>query len=77
MRLGSEVDDDLDLLFRRYALDELEVADVAFDEPDIKPIEVASVACIREQVERQGVVLRMALEPLANEVGADDGGPCP
>ena len=74
MRLGREVDDDVDALLREHALDELEVADVALDEPHVEPVEVAPVAGVGEQVERDDVVVGMALEPAADEVRADEAG---
>ena len=74
MRLGGEVDDDVDLLLRQHALDELEVADVALDEAHVEPIEVAPVAGVGEQVERHDVVVGVLLEPVADEVRADEAG---
>ena len=48
MRLGREVDDDLDLLLGEHALDEIEVGDVALDEPHVEPFEVARIAGVRQ-----------------------------
>ena len=43
-------------------------------EPDAQPVEVARVAGVRQLVERHDVVVRMALEPPADEVRADEAG---
>ena len=44
------------------------------DEPQAEPVEVAWVACVRELVERDDVIVRIPLEPPANEVRADEAG---
>ena len=48
--------------------------DVTLDEPHVEPVEVAPVAGVREQVERDHVVRRTALQPVAHEVRADEAG---
>ena len=72
VRLRREVDDDADLLLREQPLHELEVADVSLDEPHVEPVEVAPVAGVREQVERDHVVVRVTFGPVADEVRADE-----
>src|SRR5262249_41976154 len=74
--LGREVDDRVDLLVAQDALCELAVADVAFDEgePLLDVLEAGAVSGVREQVEDDDVVVRVALDPEADEVGADEPG---
>ncbi len=55
-------------------LHELEIADVALDETHREAFEVAPVAGVGEQVEREQVVFRVALGPVADEVRADEPG---
>ena len=48
---------------REHVAHEVEVADVALDERDaVEPVEVAAVARVREEVERDDVVVRRALD---------------
>ena len=76
VRLGSEVDDRVELLLAQHALGELAVADVSFDEDDpvVHVLEACSVARVGEQVEDDDVIVRVPLEPVADEVRADEPG---
>ena len=76
VRLGGEIDDGVDLLPLEQPLAELEVGDVALHELDLllDRGEAAPVACVREQVEHDDAVAGMPLEPVADEVGADEAG---
>src|SRR5205814_9237884 len=74
VRLGGEVDDDLDPLLAEQALDKLAVADVPLNEAHVQSVEVARVARVREEVERDDVVVRMPPEPPVDEVRADEAG---
>src|SRR5205823_10246877 len=73
VRLGGEVDDDVDLLVAQRLLDELEVADVAVNERNLIR-EAVAISGVREEVERDDVIVRPALEPVADEVRADEPG---
>ena len=76
MRLGGEVDDRVDSLVADDALGEVAVRDVPLDEDDaiLDVLEAGTVAGVREQVERDDVVVGMSVEPVADEVGADEAG---
>ena len=74
VRLGGEVDHRVDLLLGQQPLGRVEIADVADREPHAEAVEVARVAGVGELVERHHVIVRMALEPPADEVGADEPG---
>src|SRR5581483_8449641 len=74
VRLGGEVDDDLDLLLGEQPLAQLEVADVALDEANVEPVEVAPVAGVREQVEDDDAIAGLPLEVAPDEVRADEAG---
>ena len=77
MRLGREVHDDVDPLARKRLLRELDVADVALDEDDpvLDVDEARAVAGVRQQVVGDDVVVRVLLEPVVDEVRADEAGP--
>ena len=74
VRLGGEVDDHPDLLAPHRALRKLAVADVSLDERD--PVldrgQIGTVARVREQVVDDHVVVRIPLEPVVDEVRADE-----
>ena len=74
VRLGGEVDDDVHRMLLERPLDEVAVADVSFDQRDAVG-NVLAHARIGEQVEDGNVVARMLLQPVANEVRADEAGP--
>ena len=76
MRLGGEVDDDVDALVAERRLGQLAIADVALHEHDpvLDGREVRPVARVREQVVDDDVVVRVALEPVVDEVRADEPG---
>jgi hypothetical protein len=74
VRLRGEVDDGVELLLREQPLGEVEVADVAVDEADVEPVEVPLVAGVREEVEDDDAVVRLPLEPVTDEGGADEAG---
>src|SRR5581483_8943389 len=77
VRLGREVDDDLDALRLQQPLAPLEVPDVSFDEdnPVLDPGERPAIAGVRQQVEDDEVVVRVPLEPVMDEVRADEARP--
>jgi uncharacterized metal-binding protein YceD (DUF177 family) len=71
VRLGRKVDDRVDVVLQQGAADLIEVADVAPHERD--PVRhVRADARVRQQVVRDEVVLRMPLEPVTDEVRADE-----
>jgi hypothetical protein len=70
--LGGEVDDRVDAFLGEDPLGWVAVADVADREPDAEPVEVARVAGVGEAVERDHVVVRVVLQPPADEVRADE-----
>ena len=76
VRLGREVDDRVDSLVAHDALGKVAVRDVPLDEDDaiLDVLEARAVAGVREQIERDDVVVGMAIEPVADEVGADEAG---
>ena len=76
VRLGREVHDDVDALVSQGALGELAVADVTLDEHDsvLDRGQVRAVAGVRQQVVDDDVVVGVALEPVVDEVGADEPG---
>ena len=76
MRLGREVHDDVDLLLAQRPLGELAVADVPLDEDDpvLDGREALPVARVGQQVVGDDVVVRIALEPVVDEVRADEPG---
>jgi hypothetical protein len=74
VRLGGEVDDRVDALLGEEPLGGVKVADVADREPDAELVEVARIAGVGELVECDDVVVRMALEPPADEIRADEPG---
>ena len=73
VRLGGEVDDDVDLVLGERARREVEVGDVALDERHVVG-HVLAHARVREQVVGDDVILRVALAPVADEVRADEPG---
>ena len=73
MRLGREVDDDVDLVLGERALRELEVGDVALDERHVFG-HVLADARVREQVVADDVIVWMTFAPVAHEVRADEPG---
>ena len=76
MRLGREVDDDLDVVLAQRRLRELAIADVTLDEDDplLDRREALAVPRVREQVVDDDVVVGMPLEPVVHEVRADEPG---
>ena len=76
VRLRREVDDDVDLVLPQGRLGELAVADVALDEDDplLDGREALAVPRVREQVVDDNVVVGMPLEPVVDEVRADEAG---
>ena len=54
VRLGREVDDDVDLVLEEDVLDEVDVRDVRLDErnPLLRALEVGAVARVGQEVER-------------------------
>ena len=76
VRLGREVDDDVDLMLEQDVLDEVDIGDVRLDErnPLLRALEVGAVACVGQEVERDDRVVGMPLEPVVDEVGADEPG---
>ena len=69
VRLGREVDDDVDLLVAEDALGEVAVRDVPVGENDpvVDVREARAVAGVRQQVVRDDVVAVVAVEPPADE----------
>ena len=61
MRFGREVDDRVDLLVADDTLGEVAVRDVTVDEDDrlLEVGEAGAVACVRQQVIRDDVVVRL------------------
>ena len=76
VRLGGEVDDDLGPVVAQRRLRELPVADVALYERDaiLDPREALAVPRIREQVVDDDLVVGVPLEPVVDEVRADEAG---
>ena len=76
VRLGGEVDDDLGALVLEEPAPEVGVGDVALDERDplLDVLEVRAVARVGEEVERDHLVLRVPVEPVVDEVRADETG---
>ena len=76
VRLGREVHDRVELLVAQQSLGQLAVADVSFDEDDpvFNVLEARSTAGVGEQVEDDEVIVRMPLEPEADEIRADEPG---
>ena len=66
VRLGGEVHDDVDRLAPEHLLGELVVGDVALHERDVPGV--------RQEVEHDGVVARMVLDPEPREVRSDEAG---
>ena len=77
VRLGGEVDDDVDPLVLEHFTCELGVADVALHEgdPGSHVVEACAIPCVREQVVDDDPVVGVALEPVVDEVRADEAGP--
>ena len=73
VRLGREVDDHVELVLGQRLLGELEVGDVALHEGNALR-DVLAHARVREQVVGDDVVVRPLLEPVADEVRADEAG---
>ncbi len=71
--LRGEVDDDVDRVLLERPLDQLAVRDVALDQRDAVR-HVLAHAGVREQVEDDDVVAGMPVEPVADEVRADEAG---
>jgi hypothetical protein len=76
VRLGGEVHDHVDPLIAKCLLDQLEVADVALheDDPILEVAKALAVARVGKQVVRDDMVVRVALQAVADEVGADEPG---
>ena len=76
VRLGREVDDDVDRVLEEHVLDQVDVRDVRLDERDalLRALEVRAVSGVRQKVERDDRVVRVPLEPVVHEVGADEPG---
>ena len=76
VRLGREVDDGVDPLLAKRLLGELAVADVSLheDDPVLDRREALPVAGVGQQVVGDDVVVRMLLEPVVDEVRADEAG---
>ena len=76
VRLRGEVDDGVDGLVGERLRREVEVGDVALHEHD--PVldirEARAVAGVGEEVVDDDVVVRVALEPVVDEVRADEAG---
>ena len=77
VRLGREVHDHLDALVLAECSRRARVADVTLDEHDsvLDRGQVRPVAGVRQQVVDDDMVVRVALEPVVDEVGADKAGP--
>ena len=71
--LGGEVDDHVEVVLGERLLDQLEVADVSVDEGH-GVRDVLAHARVREQVVGDQLFVRAALEPVTQEVGADEAG---
>ncbi len=76
MRLGREVDDDVDRVVAQSRLGQRAIADVAFDEVDplLDRGQALPVAGVREQVVDDDMVVGMPFEPVVDEVRADEAG---
>ena len=76
VRLGGEVDDGVDVVLPQRRLGEVAVADVALDEDDplLDGRQALAVPRVREQVVDDDVVVRVPLEPVVDEVRADEAG---
>jgi hypothetical protein len=76
VRLRRKVDDRLDLLVPNDALDEIAVGDVPLDEDDpaVDVVQARSVTGVGKEVVGDDVVARMVVEPVADEVRADEPG---
>ncbi len=74
VRLGREVDDDLDLVLAQDVLDDVEVGDVGLDERNVGAFEIRPVSGVGQKVERDDAVVRVPLEPVVDEVRADEAG---
>ncbi len=78
VRLGGEVDHDIDLVLAQQRLDQLAVADVAVHEGDrFQDVgEVLAAARVGQGVQGDHLVSRVVLTPVADEVRPDEpGGP--
>ncbi len=76
VRLGGEVDDHVDLVLGQGLGHRLEVADVALDEvhPALQVVEVGQVPGVGEHVEGHHGVLGVVVDPVPDEVRADEAG---
>ena len=76
VRLGGEVDDDVD----RVLAEAFSTSSMSAMSPCtnvialLVPREVRAVSGVRQEVERDDRVVRMPLEPVVDEVGADEPG---
>src|SRR5262249_16089455 len=73
VRLGGEVDDDVDLVLAERPRRQLEVGDVSLDERNVLG-DVLPSARVGEQVGGDDVIAASALTPATDEVGADEAG---
>ena len=75
VRLGGEVDDDVDLLLREQPLgSSRSPMSPSTSRSASTSARVRAVAGVRQEVEDDDVVVRMPLEPVADEVRADEAG---
>ena len=76
--LGGEVDDGVDVVVCEQPVDQLGVADVAVHEAVVGGVvdvfEVLQVTGVGERIQVDDAILRMGLEPVADEIGADEAG---
>jgi len=76
--LGGEVRHGVDALVLHEPVDELLVADVALHEAEVGlalgVLEVQRAPRVRERVQHHHPVLRMRLQPMVQEIRADEAG---
>ncbi len=74
--LGREVHDDLGAVLPKRRLGELPIADVPLDErdPALDRRKVLAIPGVREQVVDHDLVAGVPLDPVVDEVGADEPG---
>ena len=74
VRLGGEVDDDLDLVLAEDVFDDVEIGDVGLDERNVGAFEIRPVSGVGQKVERDDAVVRVLPEPVVDEVRPDETG---
>ena len=75
MALGGEVDDGFDRVIAQRRLDDVGIADVAFDEGEaVDAFERREISGVGERIEHDQTVRAIGATATTNEVGADEAG---